>query len=230
MTSTTTAAILLGLALGTRHALEPDHLAAVSVLNTQGSGARHGLVLGAIWGVGHTVALLGVGVVLALSAAALPSGLTDVFELSVAAMLVVLGFNACVRAARLSSRGPNRHHEHAGHEHVHAGPDAHVHVGRWTFAVRPLLVGMIHGLAGSGALSAWVMTTLHDTSAQLVYIALFGVGSIASMAAISGLAGWPMARLAQKANAARWTHGAAGLFSLIYGLVWGWPPLERFLG
>jgi hypothetical protein len=226
----TTAAILLGLALGTRHALEPDHLAAVSVLNTESKSARHGLVLGAIWGLGHTLALLGVGLVLAFSAAALPDGLADVFELSVAVMLVVMGIQACVRAARASSHGPNTQHVHAGQSHTHAGPNAHVHVGSWTLAVRPLAVGMIHGLAGSGALSAWVMASLPSTASQLVYIALFGLGSLLSMAAISGLVGWPLARLAQTANAARWTRGAAGLCSLIYGLFWGWPPLERVLG
>jgi hypothetical protein len=224
-----TAALLFGLALGTRHAFEPDHLAAVSVLSSDGRGPRHGWIVGAIWGVGHTLALLVVGTVLALSAGVMPPMLSDAFEFTVAIMLVVLGVNACVRAARMGHIGPHHTHAHGRVQHVHSGPQEHVHLGPWTLALRPLLVGMLHGLAGSGALTALVMATLPGTAARLLYIALFGFGSVLGMTAISGIASWPLAQAAQKASAARWVRGAAGLFSTFYGLLWGWPVLVRLL-
>jgi hypothetical protein len=225
-----TEAILFGLARGTGHAFEADHLAAVTVLNADSRGARQGFVLGAIWGLGHSVALLAVGTVVALTAAALPQGVADAFESCVALMLVLLGTNAIVRAVRDAKLGPSRPHQHAGLAHVHTGPTEHVHLGRWTLAVRPLIVGMIHGLAGSGALSALAVAMWPGTTSRLTYIALFGVGSLLSMAAVSGLAGWPLARFAQKPSAARFVRGAAGLLSTGYGLYWGWPLVERLFG
>jgi len=131
--------------MGARHALDPDHLAAVSVLAADDPdarrgalpGARRGALLGALWGVGHAVALLGTGLVLGAVAAELPSALADVFELAVAVMLIVLGARAVHRALRSANDGPTRLHAHAGHSHRHAGPRAHLHVARRTLALRP---------------------------------------------------------------------------------------------
>ena len=86
---------------------------------------------------------------------------------------------------------------------------AHVHIGAWTLARRPLLVGAVHGLAGSGALTALVLATLPSTAARLTYMALFGLGSTLGMAALSGLLGWPLARVGgdRGARAARVVRG-----------------------
>ena len=219
--------LLLGVAMGARHALDPDHLAAVSVLAADAPGARRGALLGALWGTGHAAALLGTGVVLAALAAELPAAACDAFELAVAAMLILLGARAIHRARRAGVDGPARAHAHAGVAHDHPGPRAHVHVARRTLALRPLAVGVVHGLAGSGALTALVLARLPSTQLRLTYLALFSAGSIVGMCALSGLAGWPLARIARHPRAARLMLGTAGALSAALGVLWGWPAAGR---
>ena len=219
--------LLLGVAMGARHALDPDHLAAVSVLAADAPGARRGALLGALWGIGHAAALLGTGVVLAALAAELPPAMSDAFELAVAAMLIVLGARALTRALRAGGAGPARLHAHARVQHRHAGPPAHVHLARRTLALRPLAVGLVHGLAGSGALTALVLARLPSTELRFAYTALFSAGSIVGMCALSGLAGWPLARIARHPRAARLLLGTAGAMSAALGLVWAWPAAGR---
>jgi ABC-type nickel/cobalt efflux system permease component RcnA len=219
----------VGLLLGMRHALEPDHLAAVSTLVSEERSPRRGFVLGALWGAGHTLALLGAGLALAVLEARISERLADLFELGVALMLIALGARALHRALRLGREGHAAPHAHDGLVHHHSGPAAHVHVGRWTLAARPLLVGLVHGLAGSGALTALVLAGLHSTSARLVYIALFGVGSAMGMALLSGAAGWPLARMGRNPAASRGLTAVAGLASFALGVFWGWPLVARML-
>ena len=219
--------LLLGVAMGARHALDPDHLAAVSVLSADAPSARRGALLGALWGVGHAAALLGTGVVLAALAAELPAALGDAFELAVAAMLILLGARAVHRALRAAGDGPTRFHAHGGVAHRHAGPSRHVHVARRTFALRPLAVGIVHGLAGSGALTALVLARLPSAQLRFAYMGLFSAGSILGMCVLSGVAGWPLARIARHPRAARLLLGTAGLVSATLGLIWGWPVAGR---
>jgi hypothetical protein len=113
--------------------------------------------------------------------------------------------------------------------HRHAGVPAHVHLGRWTLARRPLLVGAIHGLAGSGALTALVLTTLPTTAARIAYISLFGLGSTIGMAALSGVLGWPLARFGSNQVVGRGISLAVGCGSIGLGLVWGYPLVVRLL-
>ena len=214
--------------MGARHALDPDHLAAVSVLAADAPGARRGALLGAMWGLGHAIALLGTGLVLAALAADLPPALCDAFELVVAVMLVVLGGRAVRRAFLDGDRGPSMLHAHrGGFAHVHPRMGAHVHVAKRSLALRPLIVGIIHGLAGSGALTAMVLARMPSTSLRLAYIALFGIGSVVGMSALSGLAGWPLARLARRPSAARLLFGTVGAATAVMGLAWGWPAIDR---
>ena len=223
--------LLLGFFLGMRHALEPDHLAAVSTLVTEQRSAGRGAILGAFWGIGHTLSLFGVGVVLALLETQMPPRLADGFELAVALMLLLLGVRAIARALQQGGLGHAHAHAHmhgdgsTGHEH--GGPDDHVHVFRWTLARRPLLVGLVHGLAGSGALTALVLASLPGVGARLLYIALFGIGSVCGMAVLSGLVGFPLARLSRREGAMRWLSAATGVFSVAFGLFWGWPLVGR---
>src|SRR5690242_14425013 len=106
--------ILLGLLVGLRHAFEPDHLTAMATLVGDRPGARRGAVLGAIWGVGHTVSLVIVGAVLILAGEQLPLRVAAAFELAVAVLLVGLGVRT-IRNALLASRlGPSRVHSHGG--------------------------------------------------------------------------------------------------------------------
>ncbi len=214
--------------LGMRHALEPDHIAAVSTLvNREANGYRAAL-LGACWGIGHTTALLVVGLGLVLLRGEMPPRLADTFEIAVAAMLIVLGVRSVLQAARLGPRGPARLHTHSWVVHQHSGLPAHVHIGKWTFARRPLLVGAIHGLAGSGALAALVLATLPSTAARLAYMAVFGLGSTAGMAALSGLLGWPLARLGAHEHVTRGVSFVVGCMSMGLGVVWGYPLVIQY--
>jgi len=205
------AGILLGIGLGARHAFEPDHLAAVSVLGADGPSPRRGMLIGALWGAGHTLSLLACGLAVAIAAAQIPPLLADLFEIAVAAMLIVLGARAVVRAR------PERH----------ARVPVHAHVAPRRPGVRPVIVGAVHGLAGSGALVALTTAALPTTAARLAFIGLFGVGSIAAMSAISGLAGWPLARLVRRPALATFLLGVAGLLSVVLGIVWAWIPVRH---
>ena len=215
--------------VGMRHALEPDHIAAVSTLVNREQGGFRAAWLGVCWGVGHTASLFVAGLALVVVRAEMPAGLADVFELAVAAMLIGLGLRSVLQAARLGSKGPTRMHRHRWVIHQHPGMPAHVHIGRWTFARRPLLIGAIHGLAGSGALAALVLTTLSSTASRLAYMMLFGLGSTAGMAALSGLLGWPLARLGAHENVTRGISFVVGCMSMALGVLWGYPLVVRLL-
>lgn len=218
--SSSLAGVLLGLAVGLRHAFEPDHLTAVATLATETRDARRGALLGALWGLGHTLSLVIVGLVLIAIGAALPVRLGAWFELGVCAMLVLLGVRAILRARKLGPVGAVRAHSHGGTTHVHAGADPHVHLGGGVFALRPLAVGLIHGLAGSGALTALVFAELPSTAARMTYIALFGIGSIAGMAAASALVGISLKSLERGRKAITLV---AGVVSIGLGIVWSIP-------
>ena len=214
----------LGSLLGMRHALEPDHLAAVSTLVTAHGDERSGYkaaLLGACWGLGHTTSLVAVGAALVVLRAEMPTYASDLFELFVALMLVGLGLRAMYLAARQGPAGPAHVHHHGHRVHVHPGAPAHIHIGTWTLARRPLLVGAVHGLAGSGALTALVLATLPTTAARLSYMVLFGLGSTLGMAALSGLLGWPLARAGKHQAVARGLSFAVGLGSLALGVYYG---------
>jgi hypothetical protein len=219
----------LGSLLGMRHALEPDHLAAVSTLVTHERSTGKAALLGVCWGLGHTFSLVLVGSVLVLLRAEMPAQLADVFELCVALMLIGLGLRAIYLAARQGQTGPIHAHQHLRRVHVHPGAPAHIHIGAWTLARRPLLVGAVHGLAGSGALTALVLATLPTAGARLTYMALFGLGSTLGMAALSGLLGWPLARVGRHHALVRAMSLLVGFVSTVLGFAWGYPLLARLL-
>jgi high-affinity nickel-transport protein len=206
---------LLGFLLGMRHALEPDHLAAVSTLVAEERGAHRGAWLGAIWGVGHSLSLLCVGMVLAMLETRLPPRLATIFEAGVAVMLIALGVRALWVAA--TTKG-----------HCHHLPGKHRAEPRplsWRYGGRPLALGVVHGLAGSGALTALVLASLPSLGSRLAYIALFGMGSILGMALLSGLAGLPLKLIGTSPRAAKWLSAITGGFSTGFGVFIAWPLL-----
>ncbi len=220
--SSTALGIVLGLLVGLRHAFEPDHLTAVSTLVSESHSPRQGVWLGALWGLGHTISLVVVGVMLTLIGATLPERVGVVFELGVAAMLLFLGARSIAIAVRAA---PDEMHVHS---HSHA--PFHVHGSilslrrdrrRW----RPLAVGLVHGLAGSGALTALVFTQLPGTTARIVYMTLFGAGSIVGMAIASGVAGVALQLIARSGTVRQRIGFATGILSIVVGLIWGIPLL-----
>jgi hypothetical protein len=202
---------LFGLLLGMRHALEPDHLAAVSTLVVEQRRMSSGAMLGGLWGIGHTAALLVVATLLAQAGAAMPPGLASAFELGVSVMLVGIGLRTMFRVQR-----------HQGHNE----PNDERH--RLRLARRSLLIGSVHGLAGSGALTALVASRLGSAAGRLLYVGVFGLGSIIGMALLSGAAGWPLARIDRAPMLARLLTTATGAAACGLGILWG-VPLVRDL-
>ncbi|MES1208522.1 MAG: hypothetical protein ABUS79_21490 [Pseudomonadota bacterium] len=218
-----------GLLVGMRHALEPDHLAAVSTLVVEQRRASSGVVLGGYWGLGHSLALLCVATLLGLAGGVMPERLATVFELAVAFMLIAIGLRSLQRAHRARANVAHPHpHSHApSYENPAGGGGA---PGRWSFARRSLVIGSVHGLAGSGALTALVASRLPSLGGRLLYVALFGLGSVLGMAALSGVAGWPLSRLSRSPGLARLLTMSTGLFATGLGVVWGLPLVrELFL-
>jgi sulfite exporter TauE/SafE len=210
---------LLGLLQGFRHAFEPDHLAAVTTLASDERSRHSGAWLGAIWGLGHATTLFVVGGTLAALGRSLSPRMSQGFELAVAAMLVGLGARA-VRKAVLQGRHAHAPgHVAAGHDHLRSV--AHVHVHGYAMATRPLLVGLVHGLAGSGAITAAVLAELPDTSSRLGAIACFGFGSILGMSALSGVLGVPLLKLRARPRIAARLLLGIGLTSALLGIGWG---------
>jgi nitrile hydratase accessory protein len=210
----------LGTLLGMRHALEPDHLAALSVLLTGERSVRKAAWLGVYWGIGHTLTLLAAGTLLVVLRAEMPAIASDVLACAVALLLVGFGSRAIYLSASPVSARPT-------HSHVHGVTSRSSSVGSWTLVRRPLFVGAVHGLAGSGALTALVMATIPSMGARFLYLALFGIGSTLGMAALSGLLGWPIARVGTDGVVARSISLIVGCISTALGLYWGYPFIAR---
>lgn len=221
---------LLGLAQGLRHAVEPDHLAAVSTMVAEQRSARASLFFAAMWGAGHAFMLLAVGGVLFVLRQQMPDRVAHGFELVVAAMLIALGVRALRQAARAGRNTvPERHH-HGARAHAHGAPAAgHLHVRGWILARRPLLIGVVHGLAGSGALTALVAGSYPSAASGLLFMLLYGVGAMIGMALLAGFAGVPLARAMRTRYGATILLGVTGAFSLILGFVWGWPIVHAMV-
>jgi len=217
--------VVLGLLLGLRHAFEPDHLTAVSTMVIETRDARRGALLGAVWGLGHTISLVAVGTTLLVTGAVMPERTAALFELGVAVMLVILGSRSLWLSVRDGARGEVHHHRHGEDAHVHAAPAVHVHVGGRALAWRPLVVGLVHGLAGSGAITALVFAELPTLAMRVVYITLFGIGSIAGMAIASGMAGASVQRAAATPRRRRAVSLAIGALSIALGIAWAIPEL-----
>ena len=227
MTDTTiqTATVLgLGFLLGVRHAVEADHLAAVSTIVSERKTLLSSSLVGGLWGLGHTLSLFVAGVAVILLQVRIDGRMALLFEFGVALMLVALGANALRKLAR----GGHIHfhqHRHGGrlhaHPHVHdAAPetDPHTHHGL-RLGARPLLIGMVHGLAGSAGLMLLVLATISSPALGLLYIGVFGFGSIGGMMLMSVLVGLPLYLTARRFTRANFlVRALAGLFSLSMGL------------
>jgi ABC-type nickel/cobalt efflux system permease component RcnA len=192
MTPSIVAVLAIGGLLGLRHAFEPDHLAAVSTLATRPDGRRlwPAARLGLIWGIGHTVTVGAVALLVIALGVRLPAGLWPAAELVVAALLVALGGLVIWRYLR--GRWHMHLHSHkdatAGphlHLHSHTADPSHSHKHATVDARRSLGFGVAHGLAGSGAIAALLVAAVPDTAARLAYFAAFGAGTIAGMLGVS---------------------------------------------
>jgi ABC-type nickel/cobalt efflux system permease component RcnA len=209
--------LVLGFVSGMRHALDPDHIAAVSTIVAEHRNIRRSVRIGAFWGVGHAGMLAAAGIGVLVFKIAIPEGLATALELAVGAMLVILGGHVLWRIVR--DRFHLHVHEHEGERHLHwhshrHGPDHH-HEHRGHPEYRSLLVGMVHGLAGSAPLTVLVLSSMRSLGDGLFYLAMFGMGSIVGMVIVSTLIGSSFAytgrRFARANLALRLLAGLASL-------------------
>lgn len=236
MMQTTTAYSLAllgtGFVFGLKHALDADHLAAVSTIVSERKTWWSSSLVGGLWGIGHTVSLLLAGIVVLWLKIPISERVESALEFCVGLMLVGLGVNALVKLAR----GGKLHlhpHEHGDHQHIHPhlhdkvaaqkhAPQDKSHHG-YKIGQRPLWIGMLHGLAGSAALMLLVLSTIQSPLIGFLYIAVFGFGSIGGMMLMSSLLSLPFHLTADRFT--KWNVVArvlAGVFSIGFGLLMLW--------
>jgi len=229
MDSSISVILASGFIWGLHHALDPDHLVAVSTIVSEHKSVSRSSPVGTFWGVGHTSSLLFISLIVLLLRASIPPNIARWMEAPVALMLVVLGLTTIIRAVR--ERGlrihthTHAHDESSPHTHLHIHlEDEHVHQHRFfKIGKRPFVVGMVHGVAGSAALTLLVLSTIPSVALGLLYIGVFGVGSIGGMLLMSALIGLPFALTARRyAFLNGGIRLVAGAFSILYGLVLAW--------
>jgi ABC-type nickel/cobalt efflux system permease component RcnA len=227
MDSSLLAAFGLGLLLGIQHALDPDHLIAVSTIVSEHRSFKWASLIGAFWGLGHTTTLFIVGVLVIGLRLTIPPRLGSGLELLVAAMLILLGLNVLRKsfgAERVHLHTHSHNPETHTHVHVHENPKQdHGHAHRFAAMRRPFIVGMVHGLAGSAALMLLVLSTIDSAFGGLLYIVIFGLGSVGGMLLLSGIISLPFVLTAQRFSAMnRSIRVVAGVASVLFGLFLGW--------
>ena len=241
--------LALGFFLGMRHATDADHVIAVATIVARERNARSAAVIGAAWGVGHTLTILVVGGAIILLGWVIPPRVGMSMEMAVGAMLCILGLINLRGVTGLlretvdeMRRGPSHHvHSHAHghgdyvHTHVHGHePESHPHdplrtpvswmdrhfgrVGVYQI-VRPLVVGVVHGLAGSAAVALLVLATIDRSRWAMLYLLVFGFGTVAGMMVITAAIGVPFAATGRRfARAQRGLRLASGALSLVFGV------------
>jgi high-affinity nickel-transport protein len=201
--------VAVGFLLGLRHATEADHVVAVSTIVSEYRNPLAAAAVGGLWGIGHTFSIIAVGMFVLGLRIALPERAAGWLEFGIAVMIVVLGVRA-VRAARVP------------HDHSPVESTPRNLTGLAKFGIRPLLVGLAHGLAGSAALTLAVLSQIRGFGTGMFYLAAFGFGTVVGMMVASGCVGVPFA-IAGRSNPqiARGIRMAAGLAGIGFGIWYG---------
>lgn len=240
--------MFFGFFLGMRHATDADHVIAVSTIVSRERKMSSAALLGMFWGLGHSLTIFFVGGTIILFGIVIPPRLGLAMEFSVALMLIILGvmnLGGIMRWMRGNVTADHQH-EHSIHDHPHRhgdyvhshphrhAPEIHGHdesatpqarldrvFGRIGFyqILRPIIIGIVHGLAGSAALALLVLTTIREPLTALAYLFVFGLGTIAGMMLITVAMSLPLAYSARRfASANRHLATASGVLSVIFGL------------
>ena len=233
--------LLLGLVLGMRHATDADHIVAIATIVSRQRTMRGSMLIGAAWGIGHTITVMAVGGAIILFGAVIPPWLGLSMEFAVGLMLVVLGVVTLTGLGRgVGRRGGAHDHVHSHGDYVHRHPHGHrpgdhghadeatplavldrswlggLRVYQW---LRPFAVGLVHGLAGSAAIALLVVTIIREPMLAVAYLFLFGIGTIGGMMLITLLLVVPFALTAVNLPRFNWQLGvASGLISFAFGL------------
>jgi high-affinity nickel permease len=208
---------VLGFFLGMRHATDPDHVIAVTTIVSRQRTTAGAAMIGALWGVGHTLTILVVGEGIILLGWVIPPRMGLSLELSVGVMLIVLGFmNLSGVLQRITQ--PEAH-PHAPDQTPLARLDRRLGGLGLYQTVRPLIVGVVHGLAGSAAVALLVLATIGDTGWAVLYLLVFGLGTIAGMMLITAGIAWPLTYAGTRfAGLPHKLRLASGVISLMVGL------------
>lgn len=233
-----------GFLLGMRHATDADHVIAVTTILSRSRRFLHSTMIGALWGFGHTVTVLIVGIAIIAFNVVIPEPVGLGMELAVAVMLIALGILNLTGAMRrvterLTPPAPLHGHDHA-HRHAHAdepaehGHDhAHLHghgsdpgllaAFGWYQLARPVVVGLVHGLAGSAAVALLVLATISDTGTAIAYLIVFCLGVAAGMALLTTVIGLPfLVSRTRSERINRWLTIGSGILSLVLGIYLGY--------
>jgi hypothetical protein len=199
----------LGFFLGMRHATDPDHVVAVTTIVSREKRVDRAGGIGMLWGLGHTVTILLVGGAILLFDVVIPPRIGLTMEFSVAVMLVLLGVLSLV-------------HRRNGHRHT-GESTAGTKGERWFVShrqsLRPLAIGVVHGLAGSAAVALLVLATISNAMWGVVYLAVFGIGTIAGMMLITTAISIPFAYTSRRLAGFNRSLGfASGLSSVVFGM------------
>jgi len=213
--------LIFGFLLGLKHALDADHIVAVTAIVSRSRSLLRSVLVGLSWGIGHTLTLFAVGFGVLIFKLTIPDRLALSMEFVVGVILVLLGVPLIGQLVR---GRPHLHlHQHGDKRHLHSHSHYDIPSHDHQHIRRPLLVGMVHGLAGSGALTLLVISTMSSVAQGLFFILVFGVGSILGMLFLSGLISLPFrltAGLSLRLNL--WVQGVAGIISILLGLSIMW--------
>ena len=226
--------LVLGFLIGMRHALDADHLAAVAAISAQQKSIRGTIKHGAVWGLGHTTTLFLFGSVVIWMDTVIPEQMALYLEVAVGFMLIALGLDVLRRVVqervhyhlhKHHDKDPHFHaHSHAGDGKHHSSTHNHTHHNR--FPYRTLFIGFMHGMAGSAALILITMETIQSLWTGMLYMLLFGLGSIIGMAILSAVIAIP---LAASAKGLTWMHNGLqagiGILTTALGLMIVYPVL-----
>jgi ABC-type nickel/cobalt efflux system permease component RcnA len=213
--------LLVGFVLGLQHAIEADHLAAVTTIVSEKRNLLTASLVGGLWGLGHTLSLFIVGAAVIFLKVQISESTEAKLEALVGGMLILLGINA-IRKIFTTRKLHAHSHDHDGHAHAHFhahDSDAHPHEPHHRLSPRSVIIGMVHGLAGSAALMLLILPTIDSGALALLYIAVFGVGSMAGMMAMSLLIGLPFRLTAGRFQSLnKGIRFAGGAFSFCLGV------------
>ena len=219
--------LTLGLLLGLQHAMEADHLAAVASLTARDRSLRDAARQGTAWGLGHSLTLLLVGGGVLLIDGLIGERTALLLESVVGLMLILLGLDVLLRLWLKRVHFHIHSHDSETHIHAHAHApgrrheaDPHHHRHAEHLPLRSLLVGMVHGMAGSAALIVFALGSVSSVWEGLAYIAVFGLGSVIGMTALAVVISLP---LSWSARSLTWAHNGLtavlGIFTLGLGML-----------
>ncbi|WP_139492026.1 LysE family transporter [Brevibacillus dissolubilis] len=214
------AVLSVGFVLGIKHAIEPDHMIAVSTIAGHSKNLWRSSLTGVFWGIGHTATLFIVGLLLIMMKGEIPEKWAMSLEFTVGIMLVYLGVTNLFAFGRKKMQWLA--HEHDGHEHHHIQPDPSdhqdIHTKTKSSYLKSVLIGFVHGLAGSAAMVLWTMSTVASVWEGGLYILIFGAGTILGMLLFTTLLGIPFVLTANRLQFNRRLTQATGLVSVVFGV------------